>query len=61
VKYDETIELVRALDHERYRPATLTAAELRDFWLSLPQLNDPSGLNQMAKECDHLVKHLSAK
>ncbi len=50
VKYDETIELVRALDHERYRPATRTAAELRDFWLSLPQLNDPSGLNQMAKE-----------
>ena len=36
-------------------------AELRDFWLSLPQLNDPSGLNQMAKECDHLVKHLSTK
>ena len=61
VKYDETIELVRALDHKRYRPATLTAVQLRDFWLSLPQLNDPSGLNQMAEECDHLVKHLGAK
>ena len=61
VRYDETIELVRALDQERYSLATRTAAELRDFWLSLPQLNDPRGLNQMAKECDHLVKHLSAK
>jgi hypothetical protein len=61
VKYDETIELIRVLDHERFRPAIRPAAELRDFWLSLPQLNDPSGLNQLAEECDHLVKHLSAK
>jgi hypothetical protein len=61
VKYDETIELVRALDHERYSPATRTAAELRDFWLSLPQLNDPSGLDQMVEECDLLVRHLKAE
>lgn len=59
-KYDETIHLIRALDHERYRPAARTAAELRDFWISLPQLNDPSGLSQMAEECDQLVRHLSA-
>jgi hypothetical protein len=24
----------------------------------LPQLNDPSGLNDMANDADHLVKHL---
>jgi hypothetical protein len=60
-KYEETIQLVRALDHEHYRPAAAgTAAELRDFWTSLPQLNDASGLNQMAKECDQLVRHLSS-
>jgi hypothetical protein len=60
-RYDETIELVRALDHERYRPAARTATELRDFWLSLPQLNDGTGLSQMAKESGQLVKHLNAK
>jgi len=27
-------------------------------WKSLPQLNDPSGLNQTANEADKLVKHL---
>lgn len=59
LKYDETIEVIRALDLLRYRPASRAAAELRDFWVSLPQLNDPSGLNQMAQECGLLVKHLS--
>jgi hypothetical protein len=60
-KYDETIQLIRALDHVRYRPAARTAAELRDLWISLPQLNDASGLTQMAQECDQLVRHLRVK
>lgn len=59
LRYDETIEVIRALDRLHYTPAKYAATELRDFWISLPQLNDPSGLDQMAKECDLLVKHLS--
>jgi hypothetical protein len=49
------LELVLALEHVRYRPASITAARLGNFWRSLPQLNDPSGLNEMANECDKLV------
>jgi hypothetical protein len=60
-KYAETILLVRALAREHYRPAAHTAAELRDYWLSRSQLNDQSGLSQLAWECNELVKHLAEK
>jgi len=29
--------------------------EFRDFWRSLPQLDDKSGLNQMSEECDKIL------
>ena len=57
-RYMQTIALIRSLDEIRYPRATFAAAQLRDFWRSLPQLNDPSGLNQMADDADRLVKHL---
>lgn len=57
-RYSLTLQLVLALQQIRYPQALLTARELRDFWRSLPQLNDPSGLNQMAEECDKLITHL---
>jgi len=41
VKFDETRLLIRELDQEHYAPAARTAAELRDFWVSQPQLYDP--------------------
>jgi hypothetical protein len=41
VKFDETRLLIRELDQEQYAPAARTAAELRDFWVSQPQLYDP--------------------
>jgi hypothetical protein len=57
-RYIVTIELVRALERIHYRPAVATAQHLADFWRSLPQLDDPSGLDEMAAECDHLVATL---
>jgi len=57
-RYSQTIALVRALDKLRYLPAVSTAMQLRDFWKSWPQLNDPSGLNQMSDAADQLVQHL---
>jgi hypothetical protein len=57
-RYSATIELVRALERVHYRPAAVTAQHLADFWRSLPQLDDPSGLDQMGSECDHLVATL---
>lgn len=57
-RYSVTYELLRALEHTHYSPARKTAIELRNFWRSLPQLNDPSGLDQMANECDKLIDQL---
>jgi hypothetical protein len=57
-RYLVTYELVRALEHTNYSPARRTAIELRNFWRSLPQLNDPSGLDSLANECDNLIDQL---
>jgi hypothetical protein len=57
-RYAQTLELVRALELVHYRPASITAEQLGNFWRSSPQLNDPSGLDQMVTECDQLVNNL---
>lgn len=59
-RYAQTLELVRVLERVHYRPASITAEQLGNLWRSLPQLNDPSGLNQMVTECDQLVDNLRA-
>jgi hypothetical protein len=59
-RYVQTLEVVRALERVHYRPASITAEQLGNLWRSLPQLNDPSGLNQMVTECDQLVDNLRA-
>jgi hypothetical protein len=41
VKFNETVLLIRELGQEQYTPAAQTVAELRDFWVSQPQLYDP--------------------
>jgi hypothetical protein len=58
LRYGQTIQLIRGLQRTHYMPSLTTAIQLRDFWRSLPQLNDPSGLNQLATECDSLISHL---
>lgn len=57
-RYMQTWKLVLALEHVHYRAASNTAEQLGNLWRSLPQLNDASGLNQMATECEKLVDHL---
>ncbi len=42
VKFHETALLVHELDMENYAPAAPTIAELYDFWVSQPQLYDPT-------------------
>lgn len=61
IKYSETIEIIRGLSMVRYIPALQPATELRDLWLSCPQLNDLSRLNQLAEESDQLVHDLQPK
>jgi len=41
VKFVETESLIRELAQEHYATAAQTVAELRDFWVSQPQLYDP--------------------
>jgi len=41
MRFHETQLLIHELDREHYAPARQTTAELRDFWISQPQLYDP--------------------
>ena len=59
-RYSQTFQLILGLERTHYTPALITAKNLGNLWRSLPQLNDPSGLNQMAEECDKLVELLRA-
>lgn len=43
---------LRTVTELHYVPAREVVQELRDLWVSLPQLNDKSGLNQITEECD---------
>ena len=56
--YDQTIELVRALRTLHAPSALGPVTALRDVWRSTDVLNDPSGINQMANECDDLIRQL---
>ncbi|HEX3473320.1 MAG TPA: hypothetical protein VHT28_19220 [Silvibacterium sp.] len=59
-RYAQTYELILGIEQTHYSAALNTAIQFRDFWRSLPQLNDPTGLNQMAEECDKLIDQLQA-
>jgi hypothetical protein len=49
VKFQETSLLIRELDQEHYAPAARTVAELRNFWVSQPQLYDPKWGNKQGE------------
>ncbi len=57
-RYSQTFQLILGLERTHYTPALITAKQLANLWRFLPQLNDPSGLNQMVVECDKLVDRL---
>jgi hypothetical protein len=57
-RYTQTLELVRVLDEIRFPGALSTAVALHDFWRSLPQLDDHTGLNQMSEESYKLIHDL---
>lgn len=59
-RYGQTYRLVYGLEQTGYPGALNTAIKLRDFWRSLPQLDDPSGLSQMVEECDKLITLLQS-
>jgi hypothetical protein len=61
IRLTVTTELIRALTKARYAGSLAAAAELRDLWLSSPQLNDPSGLDRLADECQTLISAIDQR
>lgn len=62
-QYGKTLNLVQGIAEIHYSPAMPRVIELRNFWRSQPQLNDPSGTDQMAEEaeeCDKSIKQVQA-
>ncbi len=57
-RYGRTLETIRGLRQARFAGGKATVTAFRDFWRSLPQLEDKSGLNQMSEECDGLLAEL---
>ena len=59
-RYLQTYQLIIALQETRYSGALSPAEQLHELWVSLPQLNDPSGLDQIARECETLILRLQS-
>lgn len=57
-RYGKVLEILYSLRKLKYVPCKSAVAEFRDFWRSLPQLEDRSGLNQMSEACDHVLREL---
>lgn len=47
---------LRGLKKLRHEGSHAVVAELRDFWRSWPQLDDPGGLNQLSEACDEILR-----
>ena len=58
-RYSQTLELVVALQKVRCSEALFTVTDLRTLWRSVSALDDPDGLDQVSKECDRVIDHLS--
>lgn len=60
LRYSEMYQLIVALEQIREKDALTPAKELDQLWISYPQLNDSSGLNQISLECEKLIQMAQA-
>jgi len=60
-RYTKTYELVVGLEQTHYLASLDAVIQLRDFWISLPQLNDPSSPSGIVEECGKLIRQSRAK
>ncbi len=59
-RYSKMLEALYSLRKLRIPSCKEVVTEFRDFWRSLPQLEDKRGLNQMSEECDKILRALPA-
>jgi hypothetical protein len=57
-RYSKVLEALYSLRKLKVASCKEVVTEFRDFWRSLPQLDDKSGLNQMSDECDKILRAL---
>jgi hypothetical protein len=57
-RYGKVLEAIYALEKIRFSGCRNAVTAFRDYWRSLPQLEDRSGLNQMSEACDSLLHAL---
>lgn len=53
--YGKALAAIRGLKAIDGKGSQATIRPFRDFWRSLPQLEDSSGLDQMSRTCDALL------
>jgi len=57
-RYGVVLEALYGLQETRVADSRQVVTAFRDFWRSLPQLEDRSGLNQMSEACDRVLEKL---
>jgi hypothetical protein len=59
-RYCRVESLLRGLRKMRYQKSRSSVQAFRDYWRSLPQLDDSSGLNQISQACDEVLQALES-
>ena len=60
-RYAKVLEAIRQLTELKFVKSKKAVTQFRNFWRSLPQLQDNRGLDQMSAECDDLLRELNSK
>jgi len=60
-RYSKILYVLYGLQKMNYEGSRKPVRAFRDYWRSLPQLEDKSGLDQMSQACDAVLKTLENK
>jgi hypothetical protein len=58
--YGIALDAVLALKRAGYKQSAPLIQRLHDLWVSMPQLDDASGLNRLAEECESTLKDFAS-
>jgi hypothetical protein len=58
-RYGRLVAVLRSVEKRPFAEVKNAVEDLRDFWRSLPQLEDKSGLNEISENCDRILLRLS--